>query len=310
MASFVRTLQTQYLESGGPLGGDELDWDRSRGGDFRCITQALYLISKYPRQMTVGSIVQLEKWLLNPTARPIRKKKGKAKGKTSDEGDEEEDDLSQDSSFLAKIHSTLQTFSELVAEDALRPLFLKDEWRVSPVEFVMMCLLISIEKDKLSLQDIAEKIGEMRVVTRAEHVDIRTNARVAKTMFDFISRVAETRSNGGTKRKRGVTDDEESKRKKSKDQRIGDAATIGAPTSQRVPPPPRATLPPPTPEIATMDTSLAPPRTPVKSKFAPASATPIIPPPRPTPQDRLQTVRDAKHATSSSSPAAPLQASQ
>jgi len=287
MASFIRTLQSQYLESGGPLSGDELDWDHSRGGDFRCLTQALYLISKYPQQMSVGSIVQLEKWLLKPTARPTRKKKGKGKGKTSsDDGDEGDPDLSQDTSFLEGIHSTFQTFSQLVADHALRPLFLKEGWRVSPIEFVMMCLLVSIEKDRLSPKSIAEKIGEMRVVTRAEHVDIRTNARVAKTMFDFISRVAETKGGvNGIKRKRGTGGDDDESRRKHKDQKIGDASTIGATASPRVPPPPRPTLPLLTPDIASINTTLPVSHTPAKTPSV--SALPVIPPPRPIPQDRL-----------------------
>lgn len=297
MASFVRTLQSQYLDSGGPLSGNELDWDDSRGGDFRCLTQALYLISKYPHQMSVGSIVQLEKWLLKPTARPTRKKKGKGKGKTSPDDDDEQDpDLSQDTSFSERIHSTFQTFSQLVADHALRPSFLKEEWRVSPIEFVMMCLLVSIEKDRLPLKSIAEKIGEMRVVTRAEHVDIRTNARVAKTMFDFISRVAEaTGGVNGTKRKRGTSGDDDESKRKNKDQKIGDASTIGATVSPRTPLPPRPTLSLLTPDIASIDTTLPPSH--AHTKTPPASAPSVIPPPRPIPQDRLQT-RDAKHVTS------------
>ncbi|KAI6126983.1 hypothetical protein F5141DRAFT_1210271 [Pisolithus sp. B1] len=279
MASVVRSIQTQYLESNSPLAGDELDWDRSRGGDFRCITQALYLISKYPRQASLGS---------------------KAKGKADVEGgwNEEEDDLSNDSSFLDSIHSTFRTFSQLVGDDTLRPLFLKDDWRVAPIEFVMMCLLISIEKDKLTLRGIVERISEMRVKTRAEHTDIRSNPRVAKTMFDFIGRGSQV--NGGTsgpKRKRGASADEDDEsQRKSKEQKP-DVVAANTVRSPRVLPPPRPGF------TGTFGSSPAPgpPSTPSRT-VAPSSSTPsVIQPPRPTQVDRLQVVRDAKRSVAGSS---------
>ncbi|KAL4071897.1 hypothetical protein V8B97DRAFT_1942097 [Scleroderma yunnanense] len=304
MASFVRTLQTQYLESGG-LSGDELDWDHSRGGDFRCLTQALYLISKYPQQMSVGSIQQLEKWLLNPTARPTRKKKSKGRKSSSDDGENEGDpDLSQDTSFLEKIHSTFQTFAQLVTDSALRPLFLKEQWRVAPIEFVMMCLLISVEKDTLPLKVMAEKMGEMRMITRAEHLDIRTNSRVAKTMFDFISRGTETkRSVNGTKRKRGVSGDDDELQRKNKDPKVvGDATATASP---RMPPPPRPATSLPTEAIASVNSTFTPSHTPVKPPSV--SIPTIIAPPRPIPQDRLQAVREAKRNASPLPMAPPLQ---
>ncbi|KAI6024231.1 hypothetical protein EDC04DRAFT_2869528 [Pisolithus marmoratus] len=302
MASFVRSIQTQYLESNGPLAGDELDWDRSRGGDFRCITQALYLISKYPRQASLGSVLQLEKWLQNATSQPTRKGKSKAKAKAKGKADddEEEEDLSNDPSFVEKIHSTFQTFSQLVGDDTLRPLFLKDDWRVAPIEFSMMCLLISVEKDRLPLKAIAEKIGDMRVKTRAEHVDIRSNARVAKTMFDFMG--GNRQVNGGTsgpKRKRGPSadeDDDHESQRKSKEQKP-DAATASAVQSPRVLPPPRPGYTVTFSSSAALGPSSAPSRMSVPSPSTPS----IIQPPRPTQTDRLQAVRDAKNNAASSS---------
>ncbi|KAI6144945.1 hypothetical protein BKA82DRAFT_4168584 [Pisolithus tinctorius] len=304
MASFVRSIQTQYLESSGPLAGDELDWDRSRGGDFRCITQALYLISKYPRQASLASVLQLEKWLHNPTSQPARKGrskgKGKGKGKASDEDaqHEGEEDLSKDSSFLEKIHSTFRTFSQLVGNDTLRPLFLKDDWRVAPIEFVMMCLLISVEKDKLPLREIAEGIGEMRVKTRAEHTDIRSNARVAKTMFDFIG--GRCQVNGGTsgsKRKRGLSADEDDESQRKIKEQKPDAVAASTARSSRVPPPPRLGF------TGTFSSSVAPgPSSTASRTSAPSSSTPsVIQPPRPMQADRLQAVRDAKSNAAGSS---------
>lgn len=186
MSAFVRKLQLEYFNLEGPLDTEDFDWDRSRGGDFRCITQALYVIAKYPSSSSIGAITQLEKWLHNPTIKPNGRGKGKKKA-TDDDADE---DLSKDEAFLERVHATFRAFTKLVGDALLKPLFLKPEWRVSPIEFVMMCLLVSVGKAKLTLQELAIKIGEMRVRVRAEHLDIRMNSRVAKTMFDFIKECA------------------------------------------------------------------------------------------------------------------------
>ncbi|KAI6015288.1 hypothetical protein F5J12DRAFT_970295 [Pisolithus orientalis] len=265
MASFVRSIQTQYLESSGPLAGDELDWDRSRGGDFRCITQALYLISKYPRQASLASVLQLEKWLHNPTSQPARKGKEQGKGKEG-KGD-----------WWATTRSG--------------PCSLRMIGVVAPIEFVMMCLLISVEKDKLPLREIAEGIGEMRVKTRAEHTDIRSNARVAKTMFDSIG--GRCQVNGGTsgsKRKRGLSADEDDESQRKIKEQKPDAVAASTVRSPRVPPPPRLGF------TGTFGLSVAPGPSSTASRIsAPSSSTPsVIQPPRPMQADRLQAVRDAK----------------
>lgn len=200
MSAFVRKIQSEYLNMESPLDAEGFDWDRSRGGDFRCITQALYVIAKYPSSLSMGAITQLEKWLHNPTVKPYARSKGKKMDTDPNE------DLSRDDAFLERIHATFRTFSKLVGDASLRPSFLKPEWRVSPIEFVMMCLLISVNKDNMTMQELAVKVGEMRVRVRAEHLDIRLNSRVAKTMFDFIkgSSGSPQMSDpaGGVKRKR------------------------------------------------------------------------------------------------------------
>ncbi|OAX36280.1 hypothetical protein K503DRAFT_802153 [Rhizopogon vinicolor AM-OR11-026] len=191
IASFIRKLQVEYFGEDKPLGGDTLDWDRSRGGDFRCIAHALYSIAKYPSISTVGTVAQIDTWLHNPT----RATRSKNKKKASDDDDVMEDEL-----YILCIHDTFRVFSQLVGDRDLCPLFLPSSWRVSPVEFIAICLLISIEKDKLKPRALAEKIGRMRELVREEHVDIRMNSRVAKTLLDFIKglQVANT---SGTKRK-------------------------------------------------------------------------------------------------------------
>ncbi|KIK95535.1 hypothetical protein PAXRUDRAFT_826921 [Paxillus rubicundulus Ve08.2h10] len=241
MAAFVRKLQSQYLDANSPLGDDALDWDRSRGGDFRCITQALYIIARFPSAATIGAVSQLEKWLHTPTAKANGKGKKKA---TDDDGDD--DDLSKDEIFVERIHGTFRLLSQLVGDASLRPLFLKPEWRVSPVEFVMMCLLVSVDKDNLKPREVATKIGDMRVRVRNEHVDIRMNARVAKTLFEFIkgkpppSPTEPGAMKNGLKRKREDEDDgaEQSRKEKGrKDEEGGGSTPMRSQTS--VLPPPR-----------------------------------------------------------------------
>ena len=261
MASFVRKLQGEYLCPGSALDSDTFDWDRSRGGDFRCITQALYIIAKWPSSAAIGAITQLEKWLHNPTTKPYARG-----GKVKKESDPSQD-LSNDAAFLDRIHATLHAFSKLVGDTSLHPLFLKPEWRISPIEFVMMCLLVSVTKDTLSPQGLAMRIGEMRQRVRGEHLDIRMNARVAKTMFDFIRESADAeRTSIGVKRKR---EEEEVEIPGTQDKEPRTDAPGEAARSQT-----SAVIPPPRPDrllaVREAKKAIAPPRvTPPKPPTTP-----------------------------------------
>ena len=239
MSVFVRKLQSEFFSSGSPLDSENFEWDRSRGGDFRCITQALYIIAKYPSSTSIGAISQLEKWLHNPTIKPYARANGKKKATELDPTQ----DLSNDNTFLERVRATFSTFSQLVGDTSLQSFFLKPEWRVSPIEFVMMCLLISVKKDTLTSQELAMKIGAMRARVRAEHLDIRMNARVAKTMFDFIKesptppQLTEP-ATPGVKRKR-EEEDVEIPGRKEKEHRAdeGDVVPAGSQASFILPPP-------------------------------------------------------------------------
>ena len=282
MSSFVRKLQSEYLKPGSPLDGEGFDWDRSRGGDFRCITQALYIIAKYPSSSSIGAIVQLEKWLHNPTTKPYARNKGKKK--TDDDTGE---DLASDDAFLERVHSTFGTFSQLVGDAALSPHLLKPEWRVSPIEFVMMCLLISVTKDTLKLPELAMQVGEMRVRVRQEHMDIRMNARVAKTMFDFVKECSDATSlpespkngkgngNGGRPKRKREEEEVVIPGKKEKELKRDEGAV---PSPSQVLSPVSSIPPPPRPDRlfalkeARKSIGIAPPRiTPPKPPSTPAA---------------------------------------
>ena len=44
---FIRTLLDKYLTEAGALSGPPLDWDRSRGGDFRTLALAVYVTDRF-----------------------------------------------------------------------------------------------------------------------------------------------------------------------------------------------------------------------------------------------------------------------
>lgn len=267
MASFVRQLEGEYFGEDKPLGGDALDWDRSRGGDFRCIAQALYCISKYPSLQSVGTVLQIEKWLQNPTRRTKSKKKA----------NDDDEDLTKDELYLSCIHDTFRVFSQLVSDPDLSPIFLQSGWRVSPVEFITICLLISVEKDRLQLRALAEKLGRMREAVREEHVDIRMNARVAKTLLDFVKGIGhQVQSTSGTKRKLEEEDVAipPSKQRKSTETLPVLSPTVGSHN-----------------QIHFVNPSVL------------SAPTPLPPPPRPTAiPDRLAALRDAKKSISNPTP--------
>ena len=271
MSTFVRKLQLEYLHPESPLDAEGFDWDRSRGGDFRCIAQSLYVIAKYPSSSSIGAITQLEKWLHNPTTKPYARAKPKKKATDSDAGE----DLSTDEAFLERVHATFQTFSQLVSDASLHSHFLKPDWRVSPIEFVMMSLLISVKKDTLTLPQLAVRVGDMRARVRQEHLDIRMNSRVAKTMFDFIGERPEAPqlpepATNGFKRKREEEEIVLSERKE-KDRREDESssAPVRSPAS--------SVLPPPRPDrlmaLREARKTIAPPRvTPPKLSSTPTSS--------------------------------------
>ena len=161
-AQFIRELQANYLkeQGGGGLTTSALDWDRSRGSDFRGLAQAIYTIDKYsPAFKTAPTILQIEKWL--------------------------SDDATLTTPFRNKIKDTFDIFVLLVHDKATKSAF-KKPTKVSPVEFILIVVLIAVWKDKMSLAELSESIAKMREDVRVYHTDIRMNSKVTKTMVDFM----------------------------------------------------------------------------------------------------------------------------
>lgn len=159
-AQFIRELQAKYLKEEGGLATSALDWDRARGSDFRCLAQAIYTIDKYSAAFkTAPTILQLEKWL--------------------------SDDNPVTALFRKKIMDTFDILVLLVHEKSTKAAFKKPA-KVSPVEFILIVVLIAVWKDKMSLAELSESVGKMREDVRMYHSDIRMNSKVTKTMLDFM----------------------------------------------------------------------------------------------------------------------------
>jgi len=120
-------------------------------------------------------------------------------------------------------------YSKISTDKGLGQCLRSDQYsggKLSPVEFICVGLLIGVcgvgiggggggknGKARLGLEGLSREIERMRDVVREEHVDIRMNDRVAKTMLEFIRGVGgesgRVGAGAGVKRKRGVAADKE-----------------------------------------------------------------------------------------------------
>lgn len=167
--TIIREIQSQVLGEDGFQG--YLDWGHARGRDFQCVASIGYLIENHPKP-TVPSAPTLEKWLLksDPVSPKLR-----------------EDLLDTFRVFL------------VLARDQKYSRSLNKPTRVSPIEFVMIGVLIYLFRDRLSLTQLSSAIEKMRKDVRDEHKDIRANARITKHMMSFMSKrlkISELKTDG------------------------------------------------------------------------------------------------------------------
>ncbi|OAX36284.1 hypothetical protein K503DRAFT_673654, partial [Rhizopogon vinicolor AM-OR11-026] len=152
----IREIQSQVLGEDGFQG--YLDWGHARGRDFQCLASIGYLIEHHPKATFPGAPT-LEKWLLKnePVSPKLR------------------DDL-------------LDTFRVflILARDKKYSVSLNKPSRVSPIEFVMIGVLIYVFRDRLSLTQLSSAIEKMRGDVRDAHQDIRANSRITNHMFLFM----------------------------------------------------------------------------------------------------------------------------
>ncbi|KAF9220655.1 hypothetical protein BS17DRAFT_713659 [Gyrodon lividus] len=168
-SSAIREVQSQVLGDEGFEG--YLDWGHARGRDFQCLATIGYLIEHHPKS-TVPGTKTLEKWLQK--TEPVSSK------------------------LRADLHETFRIFLTL-ARDKKYSGSLNRPTRVSPIEFVMIGVLIYLKRSTLSLTQISSAIETMRKDVRASHQDIRSNTRVTKHLMEFMAKkikVSELKSDG------------------------------------------------------------------------------------------------------------------
>lgn len=167
--TIIREIQSQILGEDGFQG--YLDWGHARGRDFQCMASIGYLIENHPKH-TVPSAPMLEKWLLKSDPVPPK--------------------LRED------LLDTFRVFLVL-ARDQKYSRSLNKPTRVSPIEFVMIGVLIYLFRDQLSLTQLSSAIEKMRKDVRDDHKDIRANGRITKHMFSFMSKrlkISELKTDG------------------------------------------------------------------------------------------------------------------
>ena len=269
-AEFIRELQTSVLkEEGGGLNTSALDWDRARGADFRCLAQSIYIIDKYSAAFkTAPTILQLEKWLSDEAEPPA--------------------------AFKKQITDTFDILVQLVREKSTKSVF-KKPTKVSPVEFVLIVVLIALSKDKMSLAELSEAIGGMRDDVRSYHAGIRMNTKVTKTMLDYVrnlkpgkapqeltagyltAKMISSSSSTGDKRKwdNAATDvdtdssDDEAQQQKAQQQQLKKVKK-SPPTTSATPSTSTATS---TPEVTVKPPKIGPPRSATSTARPPSSAS-------------------------------------
>ena len=289
-AAFVRYIQAKYFKGDGLLASDALEWDKTRGADFRCIAQAFYQMAN--PTLRNSSIPQLEKFLSqsNPPSEDLKR----------------------------GVEQAFQVLATLVQDKKLGKTIKKAAPKFSPVEFIMTCVAIYHWKDRLSLTACANGVARLRDNARNLHVDIRTNNRVVKTMLDFISSYKPPAAEAGgeaavhcidprilsgagiesdveepgDKRKRSSMDidsDEESEEEKPLKKKVASQTKRSRKIS------PAAMVPPPSASPVSVQSPSA------MEGITPTSATTSSVPPPPK-HDRMAAVREAKAASARSAP--------
>ena len=136
---------------------DVLDWSKTRGRDFHSVATIIYILDK--SHLSYPSVTMLEKWLRRVTPPPKE--------------------------FSERVLEVFKVFRQLVLTKKHSVVFQKPT-RISPIEFVMILVLIDAHYKKHTLTQLADGIRLMRKDVRSKHEDIRANTKVTKTIFGFI----------------------------------------------------------------------------------------------------------------------------
>ncbi|KAF9258648.1 hypothetical protein L218DRAFT_824021, partial [Marasmius fiardii PR-910] len=180
-ADLVRQLMQAFITSS-TLAHPEIPWDRSRGRDFQIVGTVIYSLFKWDKYtglkawLTTG---KLETWLNeSETARrkPIQR--------------------SLDEDFRDAVTRTFETVVKLATTKRYSSPFRASNTiatKVSPIEMVGAFILTHIvhtcpskgHKEEITLSGLSALYTLLRKKLREVHKDVRSNATVGKTMFDF-----------------------------------------------------------------------------------------------------------------------------
>ncbi|KAG5335956.1 hypothetical protein C0989_012472 [Termitomyces sp. Mn162] len=214
-SAFIRSLLTHFLTSSSSYSEDgagslaHFDWERTRGSDYRSISQMVFCLYTFPAFAPPGKATDLKR------ATSI---KSLALVSTLEKFLSEPAPFTDD--FEENVKSTLRVVGAMASDQGLigsgrdkmeiRGVF-RNPAKMAPVELVLAGLLVGShmgqvgctaaiggakeskiergEREKREAEGrrkLAEGIRDMRAEVRETHVDIRMNTRVARTMLDFV----------------------------------------------------------------------------------------------------------------------------
>ena len=153
--TFIREIQSQVLGDDGF--GHSFDWGRARGKDFHGLASIVYLLEQLPSRKIPPTSATMDKWLTRTVPVPPK--------------------------LRSSILDTFRVYLALVRGKDYRKPFAQ---RVSPIEFVMIGVMIFVKRETLSLTQLSHAVEKLRADVRSAERDIRTNGRTTKLLFKFI----------------------------------------------------------------------------------------------------------------------------
>ena len=153
--NFIREIQSQVLGEDGF--GNSFDWGRARGRDFHGLASIVYLIEQLPACKIPPTSQAMERWLTRAIPVPPKLRTG--------------------------VLDTFRVYLALARETTYKKPLAQ---RVSPIEFVMIGVMIFMKRETLSLTQLSNAIEKMRTDVRSVEQDVRSNGRVSKLLFKFI----------------------------------------------------------------------------------------------------------------------------
>jgi hypothetical protein len=129
----------------------------NRNRRFQSLGQIVYAIESLP-DINIASVLTLEKWIRGPSQ--VRYP----------------EEIKHDIQIMVEI---ARDHYDIAFKNSIKPI-------LAPIEFVFAAILVQMFKNSLGVKQLACAIQLMRMFVRARHDDIRTNARVSRTLKTFL----------------------------------------------------------------------------------------------------------------------------